>query len=695
MRGKRRQTGAEVRSGRASDGAGGPGRTADRSWRAIGRNVAAWCRAEGPGARTYAKFTIDLCLWALATPLAFALRLEAPLLAYGDALLTFTVAGVAIKGSLIYLLGLHRQSWRNVSFADQIALLRAIAAGTLLIASLGFLTRYHLNVPRSIPLIEAMLALILLGGVRALARVRHDGPWLARLGGPVQLRALIVGAGETGTMVARELTRRRAANVRPVGFVDDDPQKQRCTVLGLPVLGRIDQLARAVRRARADEILIAIPSAPGALVRQVTDLARQAGTRCRIIPSMYDILSGKAPVTQLRDVDLTDLLDRDRIELDLASTAAYLRDRVVLVTGAGGSIGSEIVRQILRFDPGHVLLLGRGENSLFQLERELDHAVPHLARTTLVADIRDRRKLAHLFAAHQPAVVFHAAAHKHVPLMELQPDEAVLNNVGGTKNLVDLSLEHGVERFVNISTDKAVDPTSVMGASKRVAEYLVEAASRALDGDRCFVSVRFGNVLGSRGSVVPLFQEQIRRGGPVTITHPDMTRYFKTIEEAAQLVVHAGGLGENGMVYVLDMGDPIRIVDLACHLIRLSGLEPEADIEIRYTGVRPGEKLHEELLTPEEGTLTSRHDKIFMANRTGIPLDGHLKVLVDQLLLAGARRDPEEIRAVFGQIVPNYRPEGMPLPKPRPAAASRLGPITVRTAALPDTRVGVVRAGGE
>ena len=327
---------------------------------------------------------------------------------------------------------------------------------------------------------------------------------------------------------------------------------------------------------------------------------------------MYEILSGNVLISQLRDVEVEDLLRREPVEMDREGIAEYLRGKIVLVTGGGGSIGSEIIRQVANFMPGKVVLLGRGENSLYEFERELERACPALVHETVVADIRNREKLEQVFARFRPQVVFHAAAHKHVPLMEANPDEAVFNNVIGTKNLVDMALKFGVERFVNISTDKAVNPTSVMGASKRLSEFLVKWAATQAAAGQSFVSVRFGNVLGSRGSVVPIFKNQIRLGGPVTVTHPEVKRFFMTIPESAQLVLEAARLGENGCVYVLDMGEPIRIIDLARDLIRLSGFEPEMDIPITFTGLRPGEKLFEELLTPDEGGAATRHDQIFV-----------------------------------------------------------------------------------
>ncbi len=605
--------------------------------------------------RTVLKFITDVLLWSAAALLTFMLRLEDPWPRYAQAALIYTLGGLPIKILLEASFGLHLQSWRRAGVRDLYSLMKAVFFGTVLLSALAFFLRPDQPIPRSVPLIEGGLALLLLGGARLAGRILFERAQLARSQPPHSgsRRVLIIGAGEAGTMLAREMLRHPESGLVPIGFLDDDPSKQRQRFVGLQVLGNIEDLPRVALKAHADEVLIAIPSAPGKVVRRVVELAQRTGLRHRIVPGIYEILSGKVAISQIRDVDVEDLLRRNPVQLDTSEIAGYLEGRVVLITGAGGSIGSEIVRQVARFRPRRILLLGRGENSLYQIERELDRTWPELDWRTIVADVRDREKMQHVFATYAPKVVFHAAAHKHVPMMEANPDEAVFNNVGGTKNVVELALEHGVERFVNISTDKAVNPTSIMGASKRVAEYLVQWAAQRVGPGQAFVSVRFGNVLGSRGSVIPLFKEQIASGGPVTVTHREMTRYFMTIPEAAQLVLQAGGLGDNGAVYVLDMGEPVRIADLARDLIRLSGLEPGVDIEIVFTGIRPGEKLFEELLTAEEGTEASKHQQIFIARTSLADLDQHLELL-SELFAAARSRDPKRIRAAFKRLVPTY-----------------------------------------
>ena len=603
--------------------------------------------------RTPLKFAIDVFLWALAGFLAFGLRLDGWPAPYWKTILYYLLLSLPVKSILVWAYGLHLQAWSRFGFRDLWRLGQTVAAGTLLHFLGTLLLGETLGMPRSVPLLEGGVAFLLMGVVRFLVRRYWER---TRVSGAEGTRVLIVGAGDAGSMVARELLRHPEAGLLPVGFLDDDPNKRGQTLMGLKVWGPLDQLPAAVRALGAEEVLIAMPSAPGSVVRKVVELARRAGVSYRILPALYEVVSNSKEITasQIREVRLEDLLRREPVKLDVATIASYLQDRVVMVTGAGGSIGSEIVRQVARFAPKQVLLVGKGENSLFLLEEELKDRFPSLFYKVLVADVRDRERMDYLFRTYQPEVVFHAAAHKHVPMMEANPDEAVFNNVVGTRNVVQLCLDYGVERLVNISTDKAVNPTSVMGASKRVAEMVVAWGASRAGVHQHLVSVRFGNVLGSRGSVVPIFMEQIKNRKPVTVTHPEVKRYFMTIPEAAQLVLQAGGLGGKGTVYVLDMGEPIRIVDLARDLIRLAGLEPERDIPIIFTGLRPGEKLFEELLTAEDGVVDSPHRKVFVARINGVPED--FEDLLEDLLQAARSRDGARIREAFRRLVPTYKP---------------------------------------
>ncbi len=620
------------------------------------RSFAPWIRRQG--LILSVKFILDALLWLSAAPLAFLLRVD-DWTAYAEAIRFYTLLGAPFKLGLIWFAELYRQSWRRVGMRDLLALARTVGMFGASMTGVAWLWRVLglsgqiVVLPRSVPIIETVVGLLLLGGGRFALRWLYEARSRAQRPTPAR-RILLVGAGEAGTLVAREMQRHPEMGMEPVAFLDDDPAKQGSTILGVPVWGPVEQLPEAVRHFRVDEVLIAMPSAPGSVVRKIIRACQEVGVAYRTIPALHEIISGRVLIRQIRPVKVEDLLRREPIQLDVESIASYLNGKVILVTGAGGSIGSEIVRQVLRFQPRLLVLVGRGENSLYELEKELRFRWPEAAYMLIVADVRDETRMRQVFERTRPQIVFHAAAHKHVPLMEANPEEAILNNVFGTQNVVRAALAFGVERLVNISTDKAVNPTSVMGASKRVAEYIVQAAAAQARAGQILVSVRFGNVLGSRGSVVPLFQEQIRRGGPVTVTHPEMRRYFMTIPEAAQLVLQAGGLGDNGAVYVLDMGQPVRIVDLARDLIRLSGLSEE-EIPIIFTGLRPGEKLFEELLTAEEGVMASRHEKIFVA-RTAAVQQAWLEAGLVRLHRAARAGDANAIRQVLRELIPTYTP---------------------------------------
>jgi len=601
------------------------------------------------------KLAVDWSLVCfLCIPLAFYLRLEGSTFAYVHLIFPYMFVSTAALFVAEFIWRLPLCSWRSTGIPDLMALLKAMIFFGLSVSGLCFVGGTTFRVPRSIPIIHAFLSMLALGGVRMSFRCfcEHRGHQISGQCNGAK-NVLIIGAGEAGTMIAREMLRHPEAGLKPIGFLDDDPAKKGIRILNLPVFGPIASLPEEVKRHDIEEVLIAIPSGDGRLVRRIVDLSHKVNVSYRIIPGVYQVLSGAVSISQIRKVDIEDLLGREPVKLDIDAISKYLRGKRILVTGAGGSIGSEIVRQVARFSPEFVVLLGRGENSLFELELEIKTSFPGLKYELVIADVQNRQKLERVFKKFRPQVVFHAAAHKHVPMMEENVDQAIINNVGGTKNVAELALKWGVERFVNISTDKAVNPTSVMGASKRIAEMVVRnIASKAKPG-QTFVSVRFGNVLGSRGSVIPIFKRQIAGGGPVTVTHPEIKRYFMTIPEAAQLVLEAAALPYNGKVYVLDMGEPVKIKDLAEDLIKLSGFTPYEDIDIVYTGLRPGEKLFEELLTAEEGTVPSPHEKILIANQNDI--DESFCEKLDYLLKVAHEGDVEEIIATIKSIVPNFR----------------------------------------
>ncbi len=466
-------------------------------------------------------------------------------------------------------------------------------------------------------------------------------------------RVLVMGGGEAGSLVIREMYRHPEMNLVPVAVLDDDARLHGRSVHGVPVAGSTDDMASVAEEFDVTEVLIAMPSQAGKVIHRIVSAIREQcpGLPYRSVPGMYELLSGRASVNRIRNVEIDDLLGRAPVSLDAARISSYIKGRKVMITGAGGSIGSELVRQICRFAPSEVILFGHGENSIYSLERELDREWPEISYRSVIGAIQNGSRLEYIFGTLRPDVVFHAAAHKHVPLMELNPEEAVFNNVIGSRNLVQLALRYGVSHFINISTDKAINPTSVMGASKRLVELVVkEAAARALP-DQVFVSVRFGNVLGSRGSVIPVFRSQIEAGGPVTVTHPDVVRYFMTIPEATQLVLQAGGQGVSGETYILNMGEPVRIVDLARELIRLSGFEPDVDIPVTFTGLRPGEKLFEELLTEEEKARVTEHEKIFVAAGEQVSAERLDSTIID-LTNAALAHDRDRIRAILSGNVP-------------------------------------------
>lgn len=549
--------------------------------------------------------------------------------------------------------------WRYVGISDLLIVAKASLVSTAIIVAVWYFGRQIGDIRRGmeqlegigdgIILLDFFITMMTLSGIRMLVRLYHE-EFQTETGTGVT-RLLIIGAGDAGEALLREIMRMKVAQYEVIGFVDDDQRKKGINIHGVSVLGTTQDLVKICNKNNIEEIAVAIPSANHRQLRNVIQICQGTKIRFRTVPSITDIASGKLKVSQIRDVDIDDLLGRDVIELDLDSIEAFLKDKVILVTGAGGSIGSEMCRQVCKFGPKQLLLVEQAENPLFFIERELRKDHPDVQMQAIIRDITNRPRIRQVFDKYKPQVVIHAAAHKHVPLMEDNPGEAIVNNIMGTKNVSDCASDFGAEHFVMISTDKAVNPTSIMGSTKRIAEMYVQTKKGASNTQ--FVTVRFGNVLGSNGSVVPIFNKQIAAGGPVTVTHPDMERYFMTIPEASQLVLQAATLGKGGEIFVLDMGEPVKIVHLARELITLSGFRPDEDIEIVFSGVRPGEKLFEELSIEGENMLPTKHPKI--AAWQNKPVDREiLKKTIAQLVRVSKTQDHKKLVQIIKTIIPEY-----------------------------------------
>ena len=599
----------------------------------------------------------DLFLIAVCVLGSFVLRvnLGARLYDFRFQIIAMVSLALLIKPLVYYSFGLYRRLWAYASIQELKLIALAVTTASILVG-VG-MTILTLLLPfrdysRMVLFIDWALSILAVGGLRFAQRIFFESQTNTRSSGDrARRRVLIVGAGEAGALVVKEMQRNPASNLQPVCFVDDDPSKKHQQIHSVPVAGALSDLAQIVDARKIDEVIIAIPSAPGKVVRIVTDICRLKNIPFRTMPSIHELIGGKVSVNRLRDVDITDLLRRASARIDLELIGNSLAGKIVLVTGAGGSIGRELCRQIARWNPKELILLGHGENSIFETLLEMEQGFPELTITPVIADIRERGRLLQVFSLHHPQVIFHTAAHKHLPLMQSNIEEAVSNNIAGTKNVVDTALETGVERLVMVSTDKAIRPTSVYGASKRIGEMIVlDAANRT---GRAFSVVRFGNVLGSRGSVVLLFRRQIDNGGPVTVTHPEMERYFMTIPEAVHLVLQAFAMGSGGEVFVLNMGEQIRIVDLAQDLIRLSGLEPGKDIEIVFTGIRPGEKLSEALWDEGANYQPTGHPDILRLDEEELLHGGDLSGAIAALTSSAQQGDTDGIIRMLNACVPN------------------------------------------
>ncbi len=610
----------------------------------------------------------DIILVVLSVFGSYVLRLELGSALYFYLPSAYWMIGVAvIVKPLVYtFFGLYRRLWVYASIQELKQIIVGVTAASLLVSTLtitffsfGFFTGF----PRSVLIIDWLLSIFLVGGLRFAMRVVAENLSLASVTPKYSQtrRALIIGAGDAGALVVREMQKNPQINLLPIGFLDDNPAKQKQQIYGVPVIGKINDLVKVLESHRVSEVIIAIPSAPGKVVRLVADSCRLKDVPFRTMPGLYELLGGKVSISRLREVEITDLLRREPAQVQDDHVGSVISGKTVLVTGAGGSIGSELCRQISRWGPSELILLGHGENSIFEVLLELQENYPSLPIRPIICDIRDYPRLSTIFQLHKPQVVFHAAAHKHVPLMEVNVEEAVTNNILGTYNVVQSASENHVDQLVMISTDKAIRPVNVMGATKRIAELLVlDAANRT---GKAFSVVRFGNVLGSRGSVVPLFKRQIARGGPITVTHPDMKRYFMTIPEAVYLVLQAASLCDTGDTFVLNMGQQVRILDLAEDLIRLSGLQPGKDIEIVYTGIRQGEKLSEDLWEHGHPFLPTSHPDIYRAeNQEELCGENLIKVMQELLRLAN-EGDTETIMKMFDELIPGAAVRATPPPE--------------------------------
>lgn len=588
---------------------------------------------------------------------------------YLQELALVTLMFVAVKLTVFYTFGFYRRYWRYAGI-DELGYIGMLICVALVLETVLLQPVYYLvglpaiGLPRSLLLLDALLSFIIIGCIRfsipAIERLQERGQKFQHCD-----RLLIVGAGSAGISLLQKMQQSPQLGLYPAAFIDDDPKKLNLRIRGISVLGNRYQIPEIVRSLNIRKVIIAIPTASGKEIREIVEICRSIGIPTSTLPGISEILSGRVSLGSVREVQIEDLLRRASVQTDTNRVSTFIRGKKVLITGSGGSIGSELCRQVLKSEPDQIILVGHGENSVFNIQQELTQVIADLQKEgeiqisfpkliTFIADIRFRDRLEYLFQTIEPNIIFHAAAHKHVPMMELNPPEAITNNVRGTKNLLDLALKYDVEHFVMISTDKAVNPTNIMGASKRVAEMLVLQAAKT--SGKPFVVVRFGNVLGSRGSVVPTFKRQIAEGGPITITHPDICRYFMTIPEAVQLLLQAAVIGHGGQVFMLDMGKPVRIVDLAKDLIRLSGYELGKDIDIVFTGLRPGEKLFEELFIPGETYDKTEHEKIMRVGNASRIVRENIDGEVAALCEAADRNDANLIVFLLEQLVPEYIP---------------------------------------
>jgi len=620
-----------------------------------------------PNIRNRYLVLVDLVLIVTAILGAFALRFELGPLFFYYLPFAYWMIGVSLvlKPLIFYAFGMYRRMWVYASIRELRLVASAVSTASILV-TVVLLIFYSLKLfngfVRSVLIIDWLLSILFFGGVRFLLRLIAENFKSNNLSSPnlVNKRVLIIGAGDAGALVVRELQKNPDLNLTAVGFLDDNNSKMGQQIHGVQVLGTVKDIGKVVESKHVDEVIIAIPSAPGKVIRTIADICRLKGIPFRTMPGMYELIGGKVSINRLREVDITDLLRRQPSHMKEELVGYILSGKKVMITGAGGSIGRELCRQIARWSPSGLILVGHGENSIFESLLEIQETYPSLPLTPVIVDVRESNRLEAAFKKHQPEIVFHAAAHKHVPLMEMNIDEAVNNNVLGTRNVVDACVKFNVEKLVMISTDKAIRPANIMGATKRFSEMIVLDAAKTTG--HAYSVVRFGNVLGSRGSVVPLFKHQIARGGPVTITHPEMKRYFMTIPEAVYLVLQAAGMANGGETFVLNMGQQVRILDLAEDLIRLSGLEPGRDIEIAFTGIRPGEKLSEDLWEEGKKFNPTQHPDIFQLEDNTNLKGAELKETINTLLSLSNKGDSVAIVKLADKMIPGSSLAATPPP---------------------------------
>ena len=594
---------------------------------------------------------VHLAIWTAAFFGAWILRFDGDIPAHYWQLkyIAWLLPVIVVRTIAFAHLGLFQGLWRYTGAHDLENLVKGTALSSAILA-LGVLFTSR-GFPRSVIIMDFLLAMTSVGGLRFAVRTLARWAAETQTSDEKRKRLLIVGAGDSGEALLREINRKLGHRYLPIAFVDDNLNKHAMQIHGVPVLGTTEDIPGLVSRQRIDDVIVAIPSATGAQMRRIVDLCAVAKVPIRTLPGVEGLIDGRVTVNQLRQVEIEDLLGRDAVTLDSNRISKMIRGRTVLVTGAGGSIGSELCRQVAKYHPRALILVEQAENALFYIHKELSKDFPSMPLEPCIADVTDAVRIGSLFGEHKPQLVIHAAAHKHVPMMEWNPGEAIKNNIGGTRVLAQAAHDHGAERFVMVSTDKAVNPTSVMGCSKRISELIVQSWSQR--SKTVFVTVRFGNVLGSAGSVIPVFKGQIAKGGPVTVTHPDMIRYFMTIPEASQLVLQAVSMGHTGEVYILDMGEPVSILKLAEDLITLSGLEPHTDIEIVFTGVRPGEKLFEELSVNEENARKTKHPKIWIGNTRPREF-AEISLAAENLVNTADTLPASTLREHMSQLVPEY-----------------------------------------